>query len=885
MKAILLFISVLASTLAHGAAPPQSKETKEGKGIGLLAAYHDRPNFKGRVIYRIDEAINFNWGMNRPMFVINRDYFSIRWTGEIEPPATGEYTFTLLANDGGLIKIGKVEVGDFNATSAMPPSGKTNKIKLEGGKRYPVQVDFFDNNGVAAVSLSWSGPGIPMSVVPTQYLFPVQKGKSFAPNQPKTGLLGAYYQNRFFYVDAALKVDAKMDFAPVTPPQKFPDKNYSVRWTGQIMPPHDGEYTFKITTDLGVRLWVDGRLVVNELSNRKTQTFTGTATLRGGRRLNIRIESVHRAGQGILKVVWSSKSMPEKVLGGDGIFPTFGSTLIDPYLTMRQAEKGDRQAQLDLANIYWEGSAFPQNLEKASKWYKKAAEDKAFRNNGLIRLRLAIIEGVNEGDAQSQYLFASASPEISPTSLELLLKAAAQDHKKAFNALTDRLPSILRNKGTYPPEMLKDLYPFLVKAAQTGNPQAQLAVAESYASGMGLPKDNIQALKWYIINGWQSRPHYRIAGLKKELEAEMTAAEKAQARKEADSFLGFETVDFSKPLKWKNIQNKASDLIDQKTGQAIAGALRYLASTQKPDGSWGESSEERRHPIATTAYVLRAFQAAGHNPASKGYGKTVDKGLKYLLDQLQDDGIYGKTATGQYMYHHGIATTVLAEYYTQTKSPLLKAKLQRAIKLIAVSQNPQGGWRYRPRVRDADISVTGLQVQALCIARAAGIKVPLEVMEKAMKYIKACRHERSGGFSYQPGSSPGFARTAIAINSLLALGLRDDPMVAAGAKYLFANLRENQEWFVYAVSFASPAMHVIGDDMQKAWYTKIKPIILKDIQSKGVPINGKEVTVNYWNPKGRAGVGPIFTTAIYTKILAQPYGHILPPQIKPEPKK
>ena len=77
-------------------------------------------------------------------------------------------------------------------------------------------------------------------------------------------------------------------------------------------------------------------------------------------------------------------------------------------------------------------------------------------------------------------------------------------------------------------------------------------------------------------------------------------------------------------------------------------------------------------------------------------------------------------------------------------------------------------------------------------------------------------------------------------------------MVAAGTKYLFTNLKESQEWFVYGNSFASDAIHMIGGNIRKTWYAKIKPIILKDIQSKEIPIAGNEVTVNYWNSKGRA---------------------------------
>ena len=70
-------------------------------------------------------------------------------------------------------------------------------------------------------------------------------------------------------------------------------------------------------------MWVGGRLVINELSNRSARTFAGTAPLERGTRYNIRLESVHRAGQGNLKATWVSKSKKESVLGGEGVFPQF----------------------------------------------------------------------------------------------------------------------------------------------------------------------------------------------------------------------------------------------------------------------------------------------------------------------------------------------------------------------------------------------------------------------------------------------------------------------------------------------------------------------------------------------------------------------------------
>ena len=219
------------------------------------------------------------------------------------------------------------------------------------------------------------------------------------------------------------------------------------------------------------------------------------------------------------------------------------------------------------------------------------------------------------------------------------------------------------------------------------------------------------------------------------------------------------------------------------------------------------------------------------------------------------------------MYAHGIATIALAELYGQTRSPAIRGKLNRTIKLIIASQNQQGGWRYRPVVRDADVSVTVLQVVALRAAKNSGIDVPQRTIDNAVKYVKACHHAGTGGFSYQPGSSPGFARTAAAIYSLQVCGLYDDPLVMKGSKYLFANHRESQEWYVYGNFYAAPAQYMIGGDTWEKWYKAIATTVVKSIKKEG--------DIYRWDASGRGGVGPIYTTAVYTTMLAMPY-HYLP---------
>ena len=285
-------------------------------------------------------------------------------------------------------------------------------------------------------------------------------------------------------------------------------------------------------------------------------------------------------------------------------------------------------------------------------------------------------------------------------------------------------------------------------------------------------------------------------------------------------------------------------------------------------GFWGVSRGEARYPVAMTGYSLMAYMAAGNLPGEGPHGRQVAAGMEYLLDSINDNtGIYGKQAYGQYMYGHGIATIALAELYGQTRSPRIRKKLQAVVNRIIACQNSQGGWRYRPVKRDADISVTVLQCVALRAAKNAGLDVPKKTIENAVKYVEACYHA-SGGFSYQPGSSPGFARTAAAVYSLQVCGQYQDKnkKVKAGSIYLTKNFREGQEWFVYGNFYAAPAQYMIGGETWKNWYQKIRGIIHKSVR--------KDRDMYRWESNGRGGVGPVFTTAVFTMILAMPYHYI-----------
>jgi hypothetical protein len=309
-------------------------------------------------------------------------------------------------------------------------------------------------------------------------------------------------------------------------------------------------------------------------------------------------------------------------------------------------------------------------------------------------------------------------------------------------------------------------------------------------------------------------------------------------------------------------------VVDERTEAVIKGALKWLAAKQQVNGAWALSSEEQKHPLAITSYALLAFLTCGHLPGEGEYGKTVQAGMQCLLDSIGADGLIGNRDDGQYMYGHGIASITLAELYGQTRAPALRPRLERMIRVIIGSQNEEGGWRYRPVAREADISVTVLQVVALRAARNAGLDVPQATLDNAVKYVRKCQHAKSGGFTYMPGREPGFARTAAAIYSLQVCGLYEDEMVKRGSAYLVKTLEERDQWFTYGNFYAAPAQYMVGGDTWRRWYDQIKDRLLRHVVTQGQHC--------YWEPKldGRQ-VGPVFATAVYTTILAMPY-HYLP---------
>src|SRR5262249_12905595 len=140
---------------------------------------------------------------------------------------------------------------------------------------------------------------------------------------------------------------------------------------------------------------------------------------------------------------------------------------------------------------------------------------------------------------------------------------------------------------------------------------------------------------------------------------------------------------------------------DTPLDRSIDRALEFLHNNQdKGDGGWS-AGRGGKNPAVTSLAVM-AFLSAGHVPGEGRYGQTVEGGVRWVLKAQQPNGLIAANG-GHEMYHHGIATLMLAEAAGMTSGDLAKEvrhKLEKAIAVILKAQRTgsspdRGGWRYQ----------------------------------------------------------------------------------------------------------------------------------------------------------------------------------------------
>ncbi|MDB6065209.1 MAG: hypothetical protein JWR26_1417, partial [Pedosphaera sp.] len=96
---------------------------------------------------------------------------------------------------------------------------------------------------------------------------------------------------------------------------------FTARWTGMVQPQFSQTYTFYTTTDDGVRLWVNGQLLVNAWVNQGPTTWSGSIALKGQQYYNIQMDYYENAGGAQAALAWSSPSAPQVIIPQSQLYP------------------------------------------------------------------------------------------------------------------------------------------------------------------------------------------------------------------------------------------------------------------------------------------------------------------------------------------------------------------------------------------------------------------------------------------------------------------------------------------------------------------------------------------------------------------------------------
>ncbi len=285
---------------------------------------------------------------------------------------------------------------------------------------------------------------------------------------------------------------------------------------------------------------------------------------------------------------------------------------------------------------------------------------------------------------------------------------------------------------------------------------------------------------------------------------------------------------------------------EQRRTAAITAGLRYLASEQSKDGSYGKPSGR----IGITSLAILAFMAGGHQENRGPYGEVLRKGVNFLLAHSLPAMTMGKPRGYIYlqgdgdsrMHGHGYATQVLSLAYGSSKSGRsgraneLRSKIRLAVSVMENSQTVTGGWGYEPSHRSFhEGSVTVTVVQALRLARDAGFIIDKAVVDLGLKYLHDSQ-KTDGSFRYRLTSdNSSEALTAAAITAMHGFGEYYTKSIRSGLDYVYSGYRRPQDiaWTFYANYYTAQAFYHAGGRHWRRWNVRVVPYILSNQSAEG----------------------------------------------------
>lgn len=385
--------------------------------------------------------------------------------------------------------------------------------------------------------------------------------------------------------------------------------------------------------------------------------------------------------------------------------------------------------------------------------------------------------------------------------------------------------------------------------------------------GLGLP--TALAISLTVALGGSAAAQSELDG------SERRRLERIGTRRAPSSLAGLWNKDVEtsvdRGLAWLASQQHAKGFFYGSVGHKRGGS--YMVFRTK-----AEQARAGQGHVGVTALAGMAFLAGGHLPQRGKYGKQVAQITEYLISRVGAGGLV--TDSGTRMYSHAFATLFLAEVYGAARNKSIKTSLEKAVHIIVDCQNAHGAWRYNAFSKEADLSVTVCQLQALRAARNIGIQVPRSCIDRAVEYLKDSQTDNGGekGLFYYKIHGRGayqkntqFAINAAAVTALNSAGIYDRRLLAPAVDFLIETSEAVREWyphhfyFWYGNYYACQALYhsegLVRDRCFRNYYVGMRKHLLADQETDG-----------RW--RNEVGPGDVLGTAVACIVLQVPQQYL-----------
>lgn len=276
---------------------------------------------------------------------------------------------------------------------------------------------------------------------------------------------------------------------------------------------------------------------------------------------------------------------------------------------------------------------------------------------------------------------------------------------------------------------------------------------------------------------------------------------------------------------------------------ALERGLRWLAENQGPEGNWDSND------LGLVSMGTLAFLSAGHAPGLGQYGDHVQRALDYIVRNAKPSGLLNAADPHRDMYNHGLSAFVLGQAYGISGDARVGRALDRALKLIALTQCDDGGWDYRAQrqARGHDLSLAVMQAKALRSAVDSGFEVPPEVISLAIGSVRnyyapqggsrdldeASQRQLPGQFTYD-GSSGTLAMAACGVVCLQEFGQYDDWRIGKSMELVTTEIRNLQPratsgevpWDSYTLYYVGQALYQVGGEQWRECYPLLRDVVV-----------------------------------------------------------